>query len=358
MPPLISICIPVYNTESTLQRCLNSVAGQTFCDFEVVILNDCSTGTDKDGRTCKKIIHQFKKHIKNHVEYIVHKKNEGIVKTRLDMVYAARGKYIFMLDSDDFLDKDALLELSKPILNCSSEELPDIVQGKSEQFELKNGEVLFLNKPRDSQVLGIVTWRDIFHYTRVNPPKISSFLWNKLIDREVVLNALENVPSVYCTVAEDLLFFFFISLCSKLYIGIDFTSYYYCVNTGITSNVKVETLDQWESICSVSSVFTVLFDWCQTQENLTGKPPLEADELNNLRNVAVGYLQKNLIQFNKEVLPELKEDAHKILEDFWGESLVRRVEAEMKKKYDKNEKTSDGDVCCEERTKSDKKNET
>lgn len=61
--PAISICIPVFQTEQLLERCLASVAAQkeTFTDFEVLIINDCSDGTDEEGRGTKQVVRRLSK---------------------------------------------------------------------------------------------------------------------------------------------------------------------------------------------------------------------------------------------------------------------------------------------------------
>ena len=70
----ISIIVPVYNAEKYLKRCINSIVNQSFCDFELILINDGST--DKSGRICDEYA-QIDKRIK-----VVHKKNEGVSLTR------------------------------------------------------------------------------------------------------------------------------------------------------------------------------------------------------------------------------------------------------------------------------------
>ena len=53
--PLISIIVPVYNTEKYLKRCLDSLVSQTFNDIEIIIVNDASQGN------CKEIIEKYQK---------------------------------------------------------------------------------------------------------------------------------------------------------------------------------------------------------------------------------------------------------------------------------------------------------
>ena len=53
--PLISICIPVFETEPYLEACLDSVITQDFLSFEVVVVSDASRGKDSKGRSAKKM---------------------------------------------------------------------------------------------------------------------------------------------------------------------------------------------------------------------------------------------------------------------------------------------------------------
>ncbi len=330
--PLISVCIPVYNTEPVLQRCLDSVAGQTFGDFEIVIVNDASCGQDEQGNGCKKIVKDFqkelkKRRLKNHIEYLEHSTNKGIVITRKDLVYAARGEYIFMLDSDDYLPPDALQMLAQRI--NGQEQTPDIIQGNAAVFELnQEGQPHFTGKTRGNISYEKITGHDIFTAAFLEH-KISCFLWAKLIRREVFLDALEFIPDVYCILAEDFLISFFITQLAASYIGIDHTVYNYCTSSGISSKVIITSLDRWEQCCSVASVFTTIFSWEQEQKELTGISPLSAREIKAITGYAVGYLKNNLEQLRLAVHPDLREEAHKILEDFWGQSFVKRIENEI-----------------------------
>lgn len=335
--PLISLCIPVYNTEQVLRRCLDSVAGQTFGDFEIVILNDCSPGKDDEGNGCKKIVKEFKKqlkkrHLKNPVEYLEHETNKGIVITRKDLVYAASGEYIFMLDSDDYLPPDALQNLVDGMRQSTQgpqDQTPDIIQGRAHTFNIDDdGNPNFLDKDRGVITFKTITGHDIFTAAFVNN-QISCFLWAKLIRREVFLDALEFIPDVYCILAEDFLISFFIMQLAQTYLGIDKYVYNYCVSTGISSKVIITSLDRWEQCCSVASVFTTIFLWEQEQTELTGKSPLSDEEIKAITGFAVGYLKNNLEQLRRAVHPDIRDQAHKILEDFWGESFVKRIENEV-----------------------------
>lgn len=101
--PLVSVIIPVYNTESFLDSCLWSVVQQTYKELEIIIVNDGSTDRSED------IINKYRK-LDTRIIYI-YQKNKGLPSARRTGVDIASGKYIQHLDSDDCLLKDAIESL-------------------------------------------------------------------------------------------------------------------------------------------------------------------------------------------------------------------------------------------------------
>lgn len=95
---LISIVIPVYNAESFLSNCLESVVNQTYKDIEIIIVNDGSTDKSQE------IIDKYKKIYSNIRAF--KQKNLGVSSARNFGVEQSVGKYILFLDSDDWLDKN------------------------------------------------------------------------------------------------------------------------------------------------------------------------------------------------------------------------------------------------------------
>lgn len=93
--PKISVIIPVYNAESTLRRCLDSVLAQTFTDFECLLINDGSK--DKSGEICDEYA-AGDSHIR-----VFHKGNGGPSAARNFGLDKAAGRYVMFIDSDDYL---------------------------------------------------------------------------------------------------------------------------------------------------------------------------------------------------------------------------------------------------------------
>lgn len=91
-----SIVIPVYNSEKTIKRCIDSITSQKRTDVEIIIINDGST--DMSESFCENLQNEY-----NNIVYI-HKENGGVSSARNSGILAARGKYVMFVDSDDYVD--------------------------------------------------------------------------------------------------------------------------------------------------------------------------------------------------------------------------------------------------------------
>ena len=311
----LSVCVPVYNAEKTLRSCLESVATQDFPDWELLVVNDGSTGTDADGSDCRKIVKDFRKAhklSKKKVIYLEHRSNLGLVEARRTLVEAARSEYIVCLDSDDSLLPGAL----KTLYGAALESDADIVQGGAEvpgSDKLK----IKCNNLFEGQLCG----GDVFDGYLVKQNH-NGFLWGKLIRRETYLNALSYIPFTRCVFAEDFLQYFFISYCAKKYVGIKTLVYRYNVDTGISSMKKITVLARWEQVCSTANVFSIIFS--AIKEFPEGELPLE--QMEALRLQSRSYLVNNLQQLKNAVDPSIQEPARQLLCDYWGTDFVEMME--------------------------------
>lgn len=332
--PLISVCIPVFHTEEYLENCLNSILLQDIKNLEVIIVNDGSKEKTSNKRDCKTIVKDFKKKSTFSVKYIEHEKNKGLVEARRSAIYEAKGKYIFILDSDDSLVPNGL----KILLNTAEEFDADIVQAKAntvavqsnlekiddqEDFE-KIREKIFhtVNKVYE----GCIKEREILDYWLIEQ-KYTAFLWGKLIKREVYLNAFEHIPPIFCTYSEETIQYLFIAYFSHLYVGINDVVYNYSINTGITSRTVIKDIKRWEQVCTTASVFTAIFN---ELENMP-KDSFSLKEIEALKKVCCTMLMNNIYQLENTVVPEIKEQAYLLLCDYWGESFVNKMKIEFNK---------------------------
>ena len=114
-----SLIVPVYNVSKYILKCLKSIEKQSYKNYEVIIINDGS----KDES--EKIINKF---IKNKNKFKCYKKeNGGLSDARNYGLKYITGDYILFIDSDDYINKDLLLELSKEIKRNN----PDLIKFNS-----------------------------------------------------------------------------------------------------------------------------------------------------------------------------------------------------------------------------------
>ena len=99
MDCLVSVIVPVYNTEKFLHRCIDSILNQNLTDMEVILVDDGST--DSSGEICD----EYEK-VDSRVK-VIHQSNAGLSEARNAGLSIAVGKYIAFVDSDDYLPNKA-----------------------------------------------------------------------------------------------------------------------------------------------------------------------------------------------------------------------------------------------------------
>ena len=101
---MISVIIPVYNVEKYLAECVNSVLAQTYTDWEIILVDDGAT--DSSGAICDEYA------AKDPRILVIHRENGGLSAARNTGLKAARGEYVYFLDSDDYIEPHSLEQLA------------------------------------------------------------------------------------------------------------------------------------------------------------------------------------------------------------------------------------------------------
>lgn len=120
--PLVSIAIPIYGVEKYIEKCAISLFEQTYKNLEYIFVNDCTR--DKSIEILKSIIDQYP-HRKPFVKIISHQYNQGLGKTRNTAIQNCKGEFVISVDSDDWLELDAI----ESLVNKQVENDADIVYG-------------------------------------------------------------------------------------------------------------------------------------------------------------------------------------------------------------------------------------
>lgn len=166
----VSIIMPVYNVSAHLPRAIQSVLNQTKMDFELILVNDGST--DNSGEICDQFAEEEPLLIQ-----VIHQKNQGSGMTRNAGLRAARGKYIYFADPDDYF-KPTLLADNVMLAERKNADL--VVFGYTRELEGKpqNRETLLPRQPHFYTKAGFRNhFRNFYHFSPYS-------LWNKLYRRQ------------------------------------------------------------------------------------------------------------------------------------------------------------------------------
>ena len=136
--PLFSIIIPVYNTFEYLPRCIDSILGQDFTDFELILVDDGSS--DGSEKLCDDYLSRDDR------VRCIHQQNAGVSSARNAGLASARGRFIWFCDSDDTAIEGAL----EAIARCIEEASPAMVAFAVEQVDGTGARLGLIPAPRPS----------------------------------------------------------------------------------------------------------------------------------------------------------------------------------------------------------------
>ena len=121
---MVSVVIPVFNTAPYLHECLDSVLSQTLIDFEAICVDDGSSDNSLA------ILREYEAK-DSRIKVVAFPKNRGLCEARNMGIDTAAGDYVYLLDSDDWIDKTYLEELYTHAVSTGQ----DIVINRNWYFE-------------------------------------------------------------------------------------------------------------------------------------------------------------------------------------------------------------------------------
>ena len=204
----ISIIVPVYNVEKYIEKCLLSIAKQSYQDFEIIVVDDGST--DRSGEICDQL-----EKIYNNI-MVIHSQNGGVSNARNIGLSRACGEYVWFVDSDDFVSPDAVETIVRHVEMHSTLDLLifDAITVDEEgkqiqkiQCDLPCGKAMDLNSQRSL----------VFANTS---------LWNRIYRMDIIRNK-QLTFETNITIAEDLLFNYkYLLECHNIYYEKDALYFY------------------------------------------------------------------------------------------------------------------------------------
>ncbi len=129
---MISVIIPIYNSEKYLKKCIESIVKQTYKDLEIILVNDGST--DSCGKICDDYAEND-----NRIK-VIHQENRGLSAARNAGLKVASGEYITFVDSDDYIENDTYESVFTAIEQFGS----DLVFFREKSVD-ESGKTIYIN---------------------------------------------------------------------------------------------------------------------------------------------------------------------------------------------------------------------
>lgn len=246
----VSVIIPVYNTEKYIRRCLESILGQTLKDIEVLCIDDGST----DGSAA--ILAEFAD--RDSRVKVITQKNSGAGASRNAGIAAAIGKYLYFMDSDDWIDADYVERMVSSAERSGSEIVFNaniITHGENRDCKYEHPSMPAVERQGE--------WMDGIRMAQIAPV----FVWARLYRREFIERNGLRFPNL--RICQDVAFHYLAHLCISKTWAFEGAAYHYSVRLvgNVGSSKARGEWDLWH-IRAYESVF----DYLQKHDLLNGVP--------------------------------------------------------------------------------------
>ena len=178
--PLVSVIVPVYNAAEYLERCLSSIAEQTFAPIEVIIINDGSVDS-----SASIIENYLKRYLWFHC---ITQTNKGPGESRNAGIDFSHGKYLAFIDSDDYVTPDFI----DTLFNLAEKNSADIAICNF-YIQLQNGIHFIYPFFTHANIMS----GDEAAQKTMDMFTLPGFIWDKLYRRELFINNNIKFPSIY-----------------------------------------------------------------------------------------------------------------------------------------------------------------
>lgn len=265
--PDISIVIPVFNAEAYIARCASSLFSQTKDNLEFIFIDDCSA--DDSISIIRETMSAFPS-VDDHVKIVKNPRNMGPAATRQNGFQKASGKYIAMIDADDFIAEDMYAQMYDMACKGDYDIVMCDINVIEEDDDYRSGMKWDNDMPDNGMALVSMLLRR--HQLPVD------VLWNKIFKRELIVNELVETPRRF--LSED--FYNLIQWYSlaKSVGYVDLPLYNYRVHSGsLSSDInalecrfgRLEHLKDAKRFLHCRSLYNSLFDdvlWCHKAEEI------------------------------------------------------------------------------------------
>ena len=175
--PLVSIIIPIYNSEAFLDKCIQSAINQSYKNIEIILVDDGSI--DSSGEICDNY-----SSIDNRIKTI-HKNNGGLVSSRKAGLIASTGEYVLYIDGDDWIELNLIEHYVEQIIKYNA----DVVVS-SHIVNLEGREDILMNSlpsgVYDKDKLKSTVYPKMLYTGKFSQFGIFSYSWGKLYKKEIL----------------------------------------------------------------------------------------------------------------------------------------------------------------------------
>ena len=255
----ISIGMPVYNVEKYIKRSILSVLNQSIeCNLEILVIDDCGTDHSMDIIKECQISHQRGKDIR----IIKQPHNMGCWAARNRILEEAKGEYIFLLDSDDYLSEDCIEKLYAEAVNNHAEAVYGSVKSVNDKGEPIDIGQNYLNQPY--KVFHDIDGLARFANHRLHPT-FRDYIWNTLIRRDFIeKNNLKFKQAMFC---DDMIFSADMTPLVKDAVLIPDITYYYVIRDNSLSSYQFRETIKLEEIKESVREYSYLKEKCTELKN-------------------------------------------------------------------------------------------
>lgn len=210
---MISVIVPIYNIKLYLEKCIQSIIGQSYSELEIILIDDGST--DGPAEICDRYAS-----LDNRIK-VLHKPNGGLVSARKAGLEAATGEYVVYVDGDDWIEPDLCENMLKEMLDSGA----DLVDAN---YYMDMGQEVVSMHSNISY--GIYDVEEIIPIMlcdeNFNECRLKAFLWSKMFKREL-LEKVQYTVDERITFGEDVAVTYpYVLQCKKISI-LNYSGYHY-----------------------------------------------------------------------------------------------------------------------------------
>lgn len=224
---MISVVIPVFNSEKTIERCIESVINQTYRNLQIIIVDDGSN--DGSGEICDRYAG-----IDNRI-LVIHQDNGGVTRARKVGLSKATGDYIGFVDSDDYAEPDLYQRLYELLIKTRC----DFIHSGFISVSEKNGKICPHNNYKQQIIeLDSTVKKNTFierYLYSDDDYRIDFSMWSKLFKAQLIKSSFAKVPNSITLGEDGIAFFNCVKEADSLYM-LPECHYNYVVHDGSVSH--------------------------------------------------------------------------------------------------------------------------